>query len=282
MPEHKQIHEHIHKQAVRYQARGPAAHVVLDRPEKRNALSPAMITELVESLDRAGADDRVRAVVITGSGPAFCAGADLDAGRELASERASDHARDPSSDPLRGDRPRGNRFTELLQGIQRSAKPVIAAVNGPAFGGGLGLVAAADIVIASNAATFSFSEVRLGLIPAMISVVVLPRIGCHHARRLFLTGRRFSATEAVDYGLAHRLTPPDELEAAVDEEVAAIAKGGPIAVAEAKRLIRRIPRLSEDHAYALASELFAERLRSAEGREGVAAFAEKRPPRWRS
>ncbi len=251
---------------VAYETRGPAAWIVLDRPEKRNALSPVMIAELGDALDRAGADDAVRAVVLTGRGSAFCAGADLDAGQELA--KAGDQPRTP--------------FADLLRRLQHSPKPTIAAVHGPAFGGGLGLVAAADVVIASSATSFSFSEVRLGLIPAMISVVVLPRIGPHHARRLFLTGRRFSAEEAMDYGLVHRVTSPDELEATAQEEVVDVAKGGPIAVAEAKRLIREIPDLAEDEAFARASDLFAERVRSGEAREGMAAFAEKRRPKWRS
>ncbi len=251
---------------VGYEIRGPAAWIVLDRPEKRNALSPVMIAELGDALDRAGADDAVRAVVLTGRGSAFCAGADLDAGQELA--KAGDQPRTP--------------FADLLRRLQHSPKPTIAAVNGPAFGGGLGLVAATDVVIASSAASFSFSEVRLGLIPAMISVVVLPRIGPHHARRLFLTGRRFSAEEAMDYGLVHRVTSPDELEATAQEEVVDVAKGGPIAVAEAKRLIREIPDLAEDEAFARASDPFAERVRSGEAREGMAAFAEKRRPKWRS
>ncbi len=249
---------------VATQTRGPAAWVILDRTQKRNALSGAMIAQVAAALDQADADDAIRAVVVTGRGTAFCAGADLDAGRDLV---AGDGRPSP--------------FAELLQRLQRSGKPVIAAVNGPAFGGGLGLVAAADIVIAANTASFSFSEVRLGLVRAMISVVVLPRIGSHHARRLFLTGRRFSAAEAVGYGLVHRVTAADELETAVAEEVADIAKGGPVAVAEAKRLIREIPGLAEDEAFAQASVRLAERMRSDEAREGMAAFAEKRPPSWR-
>lgn len=248
---------------VSYEVRGPAAWIVLDRPEKRNALSPEMIAEIDSSLDRADADDAVRAVVVTGRGPAFCAGADLEAGTELATE-----ARSP--------------FARLLPRFQRLSVPVIAAVNGPAFGGGLGLVAAADIVIAASDAVFSFSEVRVGLVPAMISVVALPKIGLHHARRLFLTGRRFSAEEAVGYGLVHRVVSGDELEAAVDEEVAEIAKGGPVAVAETKRVLREIPRLGEEEAFDFASGVFAERVRSEEAREGMAAFVEKRPAKWRS
>ncbi len=256
---------------VRYEVRGPAAWIVLDRPEKRNALSGAMIAQLGEALNRARADRGVRAVVLTGRGPAFCAGADLDAGLSR-----------PGSDLADAVEESRNPFADLLRQLQHFPRPVIVAVNGPAFGGGLGLVAAADVVIASTDASFSFSEVRLGLIPAMISVVVLPRIGPHHARRLFLTGRRFSAEEAVQYGLAHRAVPPEELEAAAREEVADVARGGPVAVAEAKRLIREIPELQEDEAFARASERFAERLRSDEACEGMAAFAEKRPPKWRS
>ncbi len=260
---------------VGYELRGPAAWVVLDRPEKRNALSALMVTELAAALERAGDDPEVRAVVVTGRGPAFCAGADLGAGLPSSGRSGSEgdleSAGEGHTDP----------FADLLHRFQHSAKPVIAAVNGPAFGGGLGLVAAADVVIASRDAIFSFSEVRLGLIPAMISVVVLPRIGPHHARRLFLTGRRFSAEEAVGYGLVHRVTSPQELEAAACEEVANVAKGGPIAVGEAKRLIREIPDLPQDQAFARASAWLAERVRSDEAREGIAAFAEKRPPKWR-
>ena len=249
---------------VRYEIRRQAAWLSLDRPEKRNALSPAMIAELNGALDRASTDDEARAIVLTGEGPAFCAGADLDFGHDLA--KAGDGTANP--------------FASLLRQLQTLDKPVIAAINGPAFGGGLGLVAAADIVIASSKAVFSFSEVRLGLVPAMISVVVLPKIGLHHARRLFLTGRRFSTEEAIDYGLVHRLTSPAGLEPAVHEEIADIAKGGPTAIAEAKRLIREIPNLPEDEAFLRASARFTERVNSDEAREGMAAFAEKRRPSW--
>lgn len=251
---------------ILYEARGAAAWIVLNRPEKRNALSLTLVKELDAALDQANADAAIRAVVLTGNGPAFCAGADLEVGQELADAGKADR----------------NPFARLLQRLQHLPKPVIAAINGPAFGGGLGLVAAADISIASSSAVFSFSEVRLGLIPAMISVVVLPRIGSHQARRLFLTGRRFSAEEAVDYGLVHRLTAPGDLKAAIHEEIADIAKGGPVAIGEAKRLIREIPHLPEGEAFDHASAWLAELMRSDEAREGVAAFTEKRRPEWRS
>jgi methylglutaconyl-CoA hydratase len=159
-------------------------------------------------------------------------------------------------------------------------KPVIAAVNGHAFGGGIGLVAAADIAIAAEGARFSFSEVRVGVIPAMISVVVLPKLGVHNTMRLFLTGARFSAAEAADYGLLHRVVPPDHLSAAVQEEIDNIALGGPTAVAEAKRLVRVVSRLPMDEAFAYAERKIAALFASDEAAEGMAAFAAKRKPRW--
>ncbi|MEO1370752.1 MAG: enoyl-CoA hydratase-related protein, partial [Acidobacteriota bacterium] len=238
-----------------------------DRPEKRNALSPALLEALDREIDRALGDPDVRSLVVTGRGPAFCAGADLELAQKLAAS------------------PGRNPFASVLQKLQASPKPVIAAVNGAAFGGGLGLIAAADIAVASEGAVFSFSEVRLGLIPAMISVFVLPKIGAHHARRLFTTGRRFTAGDALDVGLLHRVVPAAELTAAVDAEADDIALGGPRAVAAAKRLVFEIPALAraDDLGPALdrASELFTEAVEGEEGREGLAAFAAKRPPAWR-
>lgn len=247
--------------------RGVAAWLTLNRPEKRNALSPELLREFDQHLDRALDDPTVRSIVVTGRGTAFCAGADLKLAQELAAS------------------PGRNPFASLLEKLQASPKPVIAAVNGATFGGGLGLVAAADIAVAVNGAVFSFSEVRLGLIPAMISVFALPKIGPHHARRLFTTGRRFSAAEALDYGLLHRVVDPQALQAAVDAEVDDIAAGGPQAVAASKRLVFEIPPLAAGAeltpALDRASELFTRCVTSDEGREGLAAFAAKRPPAWR-
>ncbi len=254
-------------QTLRYEVRGAAAWLVLSRPEKRNALSQAMIRDLGDGLERATEDAAVRAIVITGEGRAFCAGADLKAGPGWSKTES-------------GDRREKHPFAEVLESIQKAGKPVIAAVNGAAFGGGLGLVAAADIAMAADSAKFSFSEVRIGLIPAMISVVVLPKIGLHHARRLFLTGRRFGAAEALSYGLVHRVTALEDLAAAVTEEVSEIVKGGPVAVAEAKRLIRTVPTLDADEAFTRTARWLAELAGSEEAREGMAAFAEKRQPRW--
>lgn len=248
-------------QDLRLERRGTALWIRLHRPEARNALTPDMVRELGEALDFALADD-CRALVLTGDGPAFCAGADLKASKGLFSA------------------PGRNPFANLLLRLQDFPKPVIAAVNGAAFGGGLGLLSVADIAFGAAGATFSFSEVRLGLIPAMISVFVLPKIGPHQARRLFLTGRRFSATDAVSYGLLHEVAPDEELTAAVDREVAQLTKGGPEAQTAVKALIRDVPGLGVDAALDLTSQRIAERATSEEGREGLSAFATKRPPSW--
>src|SRR5437868_2165900 len=216
---------------TRFEVRGRAAWITLDSPSNRNALSAPLVSELGAHLRAAFADDRVRAIVLTGSGPAFCAGADLkNRGDAVA----------PGGGP--------NPFVEILRLMWEGPKPVIVAVNGHAFGGGVGLVAAADIAIAVESAIFSFSEVRIGAIPAMISVVVLPKLGEHQTMRLFLTGERFDAARALGYGLLHRVVAPEALGAAVQEEIDAIAKGGPNAIREAKQLVRTVARLPEDDA----------------------------------
>src|SRR5262249_8455587 len=178
-------------EVVRYDRRGAAAWITLASPDTRNALSTALVAGLGAHLAAAIEDPAVRAVVLTGEGPAFCAGADL------------------KNRGAMGETARGNPFVDILKQMRHGPKPVIAAVNGHAFGGGVGLVAAADIAIAVDTAVFSFSEVRIGAIPAMISVVVLPKLGEHQTMRLFLTGERFPAERALGYeiGRAHVCTP---------------------------------------------------------------------------
>ena len=249
---------------VLYEKRGRAAWITLNAPQSRNALSGPIIEGLEARLRQAMADDAVRAIVLTGTGPAFCAGADLKSGGGQAAQGGG--ARNP--------------FVEILRLMRHGEKPVIAAVNGHAFGGGLGLVAAADIAIAADVAQMSFSEVRIGAIPAMISVVVLPKLGPHQTMRLFLTGERFDAKRALEYGLLHRVVSAAELASAVEAEVHAIAQGGPNAVREAKQLIRTVERLPEDEAFAFAERKIAELFASEEAAEGMRAFAERRPPRW--
>ena len=250
-------------EASEYEIRNRAAWIRMNRPESRNALSTELLGELSRQLQAATDDPGVRAIVLTGSGSAFCAGADLKSrGASIADGTGE------------------NDFVEILKRVREGPKPVICAVNGHAFGGGIGMVAAADIAIAVRGAKFAFSEVRLGVIPAIISVVVLPKLGEHHAMRLFVTGERFSAAEALGYGLVHRVVEDCDLESAVCAEVDAIAKGAPNAVAAAKRLVREIQRLEPDDAYAVAAEKIAKLFASAEAAEGLAAFVQKRPPSW--
>jgi methylglutaconyl-CoA hydratase len=253
----------VTQEATQYEIRDRAAWITLDSPESRNALSTQLVEELRGHLRAALADPAARAVVLTGNGPAFCAGADLKRGGDVARRTEGK-----------------NPFVEILELMREGPKPVLCAVNGHAFAGGIGLVAAADIAIGVESARFSFAEVRVGVIPAIISVVVLPKLGEHQAMRLFLTGERFGAAEALGYGLLHRVVAPEELTGAVQEEIAAIALGGPVAIREAKRLIRLVPRLPMDEAFAYAAEKSADLFASPEAAEGMAAFSAKRPARW--
>jgi len=245
-----------------YEVRDGAAWITLNSPEARNALSEALVTSLHGDLQRALADDAARCIVLTGAGPAFCAGADLKA------------ARSPDAPPP------PVSLADVLSLIWHAPKPVISAINGAAFAGGLVLVAASDIASAVETVKFSFSEVRIGVIPAVISVVCLPKLGAHNGMRLFLTGEVFSAEEAVRYGLIHRTAPAERLRDLVQQEVEAIRRGGPIAVAEAKRLVRRVCALDVEGGFAWTSVKIAEMFASAEAAEGMAAFREKRAPRW--
>lgn len=247
--------------AVLCEHRGDAAWITLNRPERRNALSDEMVPALIDALDAAQADSAVRFIVLTGSGPAFCAGADLKAGG----------MRNDNGEPP---------FIGILRRLQESPKPVIGRINGHAFGGGLGLLAACDLVIASSAAQFSFSEVRIGVVPAMISVVVLPKIGTHHGMWLFLTGERFDAERACEVGLLHRVAAPEELDAEVEKLLGMLRLGGPNALRAAKELVRRVPKLSTEEAYHYTGELIGGLFASAEAAEGMRAFAEKRTPNW--
>lgn len=246
-----------------YRVRDGAARITLNRPEVRNALSATLVTELYDHLQAAAADERVRSIVITGAGKGFCAGADL---------------KNPPGQAEPG--ARAIAYPKVLTAIWEGEKPVIVAVNGAAFAGGLGLVGAADIVITAENAMFSFSEVRIGVIPAIIAVVCLRKLGPHHGMRLFITGDRFDGRQAVDYGLAHQAVPGDQLDAAVEAEIAAINLGGPIAVAECKKLVREVPKLSLEEGFELTQKWSRRMFQSEEAAEGMASFREKRKPSW--
>jgi methylglutaconyl-CoA hydratase len=247
--------------ATLYDLRHDVAWITLNQPERRNALSDEVVVGLLAHLRAAIDDVRVRVIVLTGAGSAFCAGADLKGGGVRATNEE-------------------NPFVTLMKTIWESPKPVIGRINGHAFGGGVGLAAACDITVAAESAMFSFSEVRVGVIPAMISVVVIPKLGIQNTMWLFLTGERFDARRAVDLGLIHRTAPAAELDKTIDEVVGMIRLGGPNAVREAKQLVRRIPQMSMDDGFRYTAKKIAELFASDEAAEGMGAFVEKRKPKW--
>ena len=245
---------------------GPVATITINRPDIRNAIGPAVIAQLTQLFQVLSVDD-TRVVVLTGAGTAFSAGADIDWMRS---------SRDLSMEQNIADAAAARTMFET---VDSCLKPVVARVNGPALGGGVGLVACSDIAIATDTALFGFSEVRLGLIPAMISPYVLRSIGPGHARALFTSGRRFDAAEACRLGLVHEVVAPDALDDAVAATCSELLRAGPHAVAAAKRLVR-------DATASLALPDLAERLADLrarpEAQEGLSAFLEKRDPGWTS
>lgn len=250
---------------LRVSGEGAVATVTLSRPERRNALDPPTIAALTETFRRLAGDPAVRVVVLAGEGPAFCGGADIGmmgAARHLSEEENVADA---------------ERMAAAFEAVDACPKAVVARVHGPAFGGGAGLVACADVAIAADTTAFGFSEVKLGLLPATITPYVLRALGPGATRELFVTGRRFDAGEALRLGLVHRVVPADELDDAVRESVAGLLAAGPEAVAASKRLVR-------ESTAGLALDDLPERIAAArvgaEGREGVTAFLEKRRPSW--
>ena len=240
------------------------ATLTLDSPANRNALSTPLMRELLDALTAALTDPGVRVVVLSHTGPVFCSGADL---KETAEARAN--GRVPAE-----------MLADVLAAIWEFPKPVVARVAGPARAGGLGLIAAADIAVCTRAATFAFSEVRLGVIPAVISATVLPRLAPRAAAELYLTGDVFDGDRAAGIGLVTTAVPAEALDGAVAGYCDALVRGGPLALAGTKQLLRRTPAGSIRADLAELSERSAGYFRSAEGREGVAAFREKRPASW--
>jgi methylglutaconyl-CoA hydratase len=240
-------------------ARGVAT-LTLDSPANRNALSRAMRTQLRTALTDALDDDAVRVVVLDHTGRVFCSGMDL---AEATGGGSADQG--------------VREFPELLELIWSAPKPVVAVVRGPARAGGVGLLAACDVVVAGASASFAFSEVRIGIVPAVISAVVLPRMVPHVAHRLMLTGQVFDADIAAAGGLVDLVVPDADVAAEVRAQLVHLTAGAPAALAETKRLLRaRQPELRFDSLLELSARYFA----SEEGQEGIASFREKRPARW--
>ncbi len=247
---------------VHYEVRSGAATITLDSPHNRNALSAQLRRELLAHLHACAQDDAVRVVVLTHTGRVFCSGMDLT---EARGGEAADQG--------------VNEFPRILQTIWQHPKPVIARIAGPARAGGIGMIAACDIAVAGVSATFGFSEVRIGVVPAVISVTVLPRITARAAQELFLTGEVFDGTRAADIGLLTAAVADAELDSAVAGYVTSLAKGGPQALAATKAMLSaRDGDLEAQFAEktALSATFFA----SAEAQEGIGAFAEKRAASW--
>jgi methylglutaconyl-CoA hydratase len=245
------------------------ATVTLNRAEVHNAFNDTVIVDLTAVLRRLGDDAKVRAVVLRAEGKSFSAGADLGWMQRMASYGHAENLADAGA------------LAELMRVLNFLPKPTVARVQGPAFGGGVGLVACCDIAIASETASFSLSEVRLGLIPAVISPYVVAAIGERASRRYFLTAERFDAAEALRLGLVHQVVPADQLDSAVDTILTRLSEGGPAAQRAAKDLIFTVAHRPIDAGLIHdTAERIATIRASAEGREGLAGFLEKRKPAW--
>lgn len=242
--------------------------LTLNRPEVHNAFNEELISEIHQAMKDFAVDPNTRVVIITGSGASFCAGGDLNWMKRSASYTAEKNIEE------------AQHLHHMLCSITQCPKPVIAKVNGVAMGGGVGLTAAADMAYAYKSAQFSLSEVRLGLIPAVISPFVIRKIGASRFRELSLTAERFSATQAKDFGLIQHTASPEEIEDWIDAKVNALKAAGPEAIIESKKLIDEIENVSLEKAGHITAQKLAERRASAEGQEGIAAFFEKRKPKW--
>ena len=247
---------------------GSIERLTLNRPQVRNAFNEVMLAELTSWAKDTAGDPGVRAVVLSGAGPVFCAGADAAWMAKTVEKTQAENVADA-------------RFAaEMFRLIDELPVPVIARIQGAAIGGGAGLAAVADVVVADEHAMFGFTEVKLGIIPAVISPFVLAKIGRSAARELFLTGRRFTAQHALDIGLVHTMVPIDDLDAGIDAVLHEVLSAGPEAIAAAKRLIAQMALLGAKDATAVTSEALAARRVSVEGQEGLRAFLQKRKPEW--
>ena len=250
-------------------ARG-VARLTLNRPELHNAFDDALIAELSAALTKLAQESAVRAVVLTGAGPSFSAGADLNWMRRMAGFSHVENLADASA------------LAGLLRQLNEFPKPTVARINGSAFAGGVGLIACCDIAIASAEARFAVTEVRLGLVPGTIGPYLVAAIGARAARRYALTAERFDAAEACRLGLVHEIVPMGELDAAAEKIVSALLDGAPGAQARSKRLIAEVSNQPvTDALMSMTAQAIADARARDEGREGVAAFLAKRKPNWR-
>jgi methylglutaconyl-CoA hydratase len=257
-------HEHLQQRRD-----GAVDYVTLNRPDARNAFDDGLIAALTAWAEGARGDAGLRAVVLAGAGSHFCAGADIAWMRRM---------RGATEDENRED---ARRMAAMLRAIDDLPVPVIGRVQGAALGGGTGLAAVCDVVVAERDAVFGFPEVRLGILPAAISPFAVAKIGVSAARELFLTGARFSAERARQVGLVHAVVDAGELDATVEAYVQDVLAGAPAAIARAKAIVRQVAWRSPADVAEITSDAIARQRVSPEGVEGLTAFLEKRPPSWR-
>ena len=244
------------------------ATLTLNRPEKHNALNAAMIADLSAAAGELAADPAIRAVILTGAGPSFCAGGDLGWMRAQTTASRAERIAEAT------------KLAQMLKALNELPKPLIGRVQGQAFGGGMGMMSVCDVTIAAIGPKFGFTEARLGLIPATISPYVVARMGLARAREVFASARLFDAHEAVRLGLATRAVLPEDLDTAVEAEIAPYLAAAPGAVAASKALLLRLARPIDDATIAMTATALADQWESAEAAEGITAFFDRRPAPW--
>jgi methylglutaconyl-CoA hydratase len=255
-------------ETISYSAENRIAKVTLNRPEVHNAFNDVMIRELLEVFGEISKGEDIRVAVLTGKGESFCAGADLNWMKRMINFTYEQNFEDSL------------KLAELFYLMYSLPKPIIAAVNGAAIGGGTGLVAVCDMAIAAEGARFSLSEVKLGLVPACISPYVIRKVGEGRCREFFLTGERATAQRALELGLVNQVVPLAELNMAVNGKVKQLLSSGPKAIAMCKELLKNVPGMSFDKAMIYTADMIASMRIGDEGQEGMNAFLEKRKPRW--
>lgn len=247
---------------------GAVAHLRLNRPEVHNAFDDALVAELTRAAQEIAEDDAVRVAILAGEGPSFCAGADINWMRRMVDYTFEENHAD------------SHRLAAMLRALDRIPKPVVCRIHGVALGGGVGLLSVCDVVVAASDVRFSLSEVRLGILPAVISPFVLRRLSQGAGRSLFLTGERIDAERARVVGLVDHVCPPAELDATVQRVVAGLLKGGPVAQRRIKELIPQVWGNTPEEMAELTTRTNAEARASEEGQDGLKAFLEKRRPGW--
>jgi len=253
---------------LKYEKDGRIGRVTFNRPEIHNAFNGTVITEMSSLFSELEKDDDLRVILLTGAGKSFCAGADLNWMREVVNQSFEENLTE------------SNALADLFYQIYTFKRPVIGRINGAAIGGGTGFVAVCDIAIAARSAKFSFSEVKIGVVPACIGPYVIRKMGEGKARELFITGERMKADRAFKVGLVNKVVNDDHLDGEVDELLKAILTSGPEAVAMAKKLVSEVPLMTPDQFKPFTAEMIARLRISDEGQEGMDAFLNKRKPNW--